>query len=339
MNEIENDVTDDYIQSVSVDEGGGSIYLGEFENTYENDGIYTLRLSVYDKAGNKETQSITFTLNRFGSVYAYNEILTRLQDAYVQSIEEDIVITEYNPDKLIADSLQIEITRDGTLLNEAAYSVSSVANEYAASGKSGWYQYEYTIYASNFSEDGIYKISVSSKDAAGNLPESDSYDDGEILFRVDSTAAEITNITGLEEAIVNAVSVDIGFEVFDSIGLSAVNVYLDNKLVERFEGEEIEGKTSFSGDFTIKAADYEQSIRFVVTDMAGNITDTDERDDDGHYIFTPGFSFNRKLIITTSFWIRWLANKTMFWGSIATAGVLIAVIVLLIGLRKKRKGT
>ncbi len=47
-----------------------------------------------------------------------------------------------------------------------------------------------------FASDGVYKIAVSSRDATGNSPENINYDDKTILFRVDSTAPEITSVTG-----------------------------------------------------------------------------------------------------------------------------------------------
>ena len=51
-------------------------------------------------------------------------------------------------------------------------------------------------------------MTVQSEDTAGNMPETDNYEDCDITFMVDTTPAEIVSIAGLERAIINAESQD-----------------------------------------------------------------------------------------------------------------------------------
>ncbi|MCD8366132.1 MAG: hypothetical protein LUC83_10080 [Clostridiales bacterium] len=331
------DVTDEFITEITTDSYGGSAEFDTFEKIQGNDGIYALTVTIRDMAGNEETESVVFTVNRFGSVYVFNLALVNLQDAYVQSVDEELVITEYNPDKLVEGSLKIEVAKDGTPASEVAYEVNQAVNEYAEVGDSGWYQYEYTIDASNFREDGIYRISVSSEDEAGNFPETSNYDECEVLFCVDTIAAEITAVSGLEESIVNAESVDVNFEVFDAIGLKSITVYLDGRECLTCTGEQIEMATAYSDTFVIDAAGFAQNVRFVVVDLAGNILDTDEKDADGNYIFSPQFDFNRSITISTNFFVRWFANESLFWGSIVAVTAVVVLVILLILFKRGKK--
>ena len=72
-----------------------------FETKQDLDGIYTLTMTSKDKAGNEDSMEIIFTVNRFGSVYVYEKFLQDLianGGSYVYSVDEDLIITEYNAD-------------------------------------------------------------------------------------------------------------------------------------------------------------------------------------------------------------------------------------------------
>ncbi|HHX37558.1 MAG TPA: hypothetical protein GX717_06215, partial [Clostridiaceae bacterium] len=229
-NEIDVDVTSEYVATARSNDGGTHT-LDAFIHKPEIDGIYTLTATITDKAGNAATEEIVFTVNRFGSVYVYGDYLNRLLDTYQQEIEQDLVITEYNPDRLVKDSVKVQISRDGTPLPDVNYMVAPTINNRTPRGTSGWYQYEYRISPMNFSEDGIYKLAITSADTAGNQPESTAAVGSEILFRVDTTPAEITDIRGLEEPIINAGEQVVEFDVFDAIGLQSISVFVSDTMV------------------------------------------------------------------------------------------------------------
>ena len=336
--EINQDVTEQFIQGMTITGSGGYGTFDTFAEIPENDGIYTLYAKMVDLAGNKLEETVTFIVNRFGSLYVYSDYLISLIQnggAYVQEVEEDLVITEYNADRLVAGSLQIEITRDGRPLEEVVYTPSVVYESESGNDEfvapNGWSQYRYEIAKENFAADGVYKMEVSSKDASGNNPENTNYEDKGILFRVDSTAPELTSVVGLEETIVNANKLDVSYEIYDTIGLKSMKVYVDGKLY----GEEItqfEDLSNYAGMFTLNESRAEQSVRLVIEDLAGNITDTDAAD------FTSVYAFQKKVIISTSALIRLLANRNMMIGIGATAAaVVIGFWFILFWKRKKKK--
>ena len=326
-------VTSKYVGSnMSITDRGGSGSFHTFDKTAGNDGIYTLTAKVMDKAGHSSTSSCMFTVNRFGSVYSYNDALSRLiagGGAYVKSVGDDLIITEYNATKLLQNSLNIDITRDGNPLSSPSYTVSPEINTTAAPGANGWYQYQYVIRKGNFKSDGVYKVVVSSKDAAGNTPENTNYKDKTILFRVDSTPPELTSVTGLDSGIINAQKVKVQYVAYDTIGLKSTDVYLDGKKINEvtdFKGN----RNNYKGGFELGENSNAQKVRIVLRDLAGNVTDTDSAS------FKSVYAFDKNVIVSTNAFVRWYADKPLFWGSIGGCAVVIAGAAALI-IRVKRK--
>lgn len=323
MGEKNVDVTKEFIKNLNISGQGASGSNDTFKKEQKNDGIYTLYLKVNDKAGNESEKTVTFTANRFGSVYEYSDYLVSLivnGGAYIKGIERDLVITEYNADRLVDDSLAIEVTRDGKPIEGIKYNVSPGISNQAEVGSSGWFQYQYTINKENFSKDGVYKVSIASKDATGNSPENTNYKDKSITFRVDSTAPELTSVVGLEKDIINAKEVTVKYTAFDAIGLKSINVYVEGKQQGDTITDFSADMNNYSGDFVITESNAKKEVRIVIEDMAGNITDTEAED------FTSAYEFRKVVTVSTNTFVRWYANKLLFWSSIVGSLVIASGI-------------
>lgn len=344
-NEINKDVTSDFIK-ISKNAKGGSFTANEetFKKLQENDGIYTLSVNISDKAGNKSSQTVKFTVNRFGSVYALNKYLVNdLNNSYVQSIDNNLVITEYNPDKLVKGTLDVVVTRDGSPVEfgDGQLTVNPVVNSTVQIGQSGWYQYNYTISKDLFTDDngkaidGIYKIYIASKDEVGNKSENINYKDADVIFRLDTTAPALKSVSGLEKSVVNATKLDVSYEIFDSIGIKSIDVYYVNEngidSVDHIRSKDskeenvagyIEDVTSYSGKFTIGECSKE-NVRFVITDLAGNVTDTGDSNNKAVNFDSSSLEFNSTITVSTNPFTRWYAHTVLFWCSIAAIAVAI----------------
>lgn len=340
------DVTAKFIQVAANEKGGSGSFT--IPNEVENDGIYVLRISMTDRAKHSAESQIQFTVNRYGSVYAYNDALADLiRDGgqHVSAVKEDLVITEYNASKILNDSLTLLITRDGKPITVDYESNPPVINDQVNIGESGWYQYVYTIKASNFKEDGVYKISLVSKyateDAAVNdsasIPENSMDESGKqildsMTFTVDSKAPEIRNIVNLDKPIVNAQTLDVKYTIVDVGGLQSIEVIVNGETVDTIT-DFGDNQFSYTGQFTMDEMFDAQTVQLKATDLAGNVTDTASDE------FSTGdlYTFHDKVTVSTNAFVRWYANKPLFWGSIAGVVVLAGGIWLIIAAKRKKK--
>ena len=323
-NEIAKDVTEEMLSGLEYDsiDNGFSAVLDLFREEQEVDGIYTLVVSVTDKAGNTAESSVTFSVNRLGSVYVYDEALVDLNGTSVQKQETDLIVREYNPSGVEEDSFRLYITVDGTPIADPKYTVE--VNAPSGEG-SGWYEYIYTISAKNFAADGVYEVVVSTKDLAGNIPENTAAESA-IRFSVDTTAPELPSIIGLEEPIYEADSIEVTLSALDNVALESIVVYLNGEEHQRWDAI---GSYASEQKFTVPAG-LEHLIRIVVTDAAGNVLDTA----DG--TFAPGYAYNEVVTVSTNAFLRFYANKPLFYGTVGGCVAVISALVFFV-LGKKRK--
>ena len=312
----------------------------------ENDGIYILDVTVMDMAGNSTQTTSTFTVNRHGSFYIFNEALADVVNAkYVQKADGSYQVTEYNASPLVGDSVKIEIYRDGQLVTTLTPAVGA-----GVIGASGLYEYTYDLPAEHFAQNGRYKVALSSLDEAKNESDNTKLDDALLEFTVDSVAPEITMIKGLEKGIVNAKELTFSAAVMDTYGIASVQILVDGKVVKEYMTQEAYDALKAGGqaldheyavltntlDVGVECKLLESSSRqhvvIAVTDMAGNVTQTDSKD------FAPSYDFHENVLVSTNFWARYIHNV---WALVVTGVVILALAggIWYVTAKKKKEHT
>jgi len=284
--------------------------------TYENfkkvqsvDDIYTLTAKLTDMAGNETEKAITFSANRFGSVYSLEQV-EGILGKYLQN-EQDVVFTETNVDSLDREGIILKLTKNGTpadLVEGTDYTVELTG------GNGQWSVYKYTVNKALFAEDGTYSISVYSKDAAGNVNENiDEAKEAEISFATDKTKPVIVPVdfeNGKQYAVD---SKTVTVEIKDNLALETVKIYLNGKEIEFTANGE-------NYTFTVPKSNSKQDVKFVATDAAGN----------EETIEIKGF------LVNANIFVRWYNNTPLFIGSIVGVVVLALGATAFIVFKKKK---
>ena len=302
--------------AVALDGGYTEIHNGQtftfrnFAEEKEIDDIYTLYATLTDKAGNSSEETITFSVNRFGSTYdlsGASDILNK----YLQE-EKDIVITEINVDELDANELKIKLTKNGIPSDLVAGTDYTVEE---SGGNGQWYAYTYTIKKELLANDGKYSLAIQSKDAAGNVNENiDETKAADIAFGIDKTKPVVVPID-LESGVQYAVDKKtVSIEIKDNLVLGAVKIYLNGKAVQY----KVEGETY---TFDISKANSKQDVKVFAVDAAGNEETVEIAE----------------FLVNANIFVRWYNNTPLFVGSVIGVGVLGVGAIGLIVFRKKKK--
>jgi len=293
---------------------GTEILLDDFSYLPKTDDLYTLEAVLFDLAGNSSQIRMDFSVNRFGSVYSLDEKTNRLvgeKGIYYSNREQDLVITETNVDTL--EFREITCSINGKLFTlKEGYDYLVEKNE----SEKSWKQYIYTIFGKNFTEEGVYLITVYSEDRANNR--SDTSTKGKKLeFAIDKSSPSIL-ISGVEHKEQYRESCrEITVDVQDNVQLSKVQVVLEGKttLYSAQEIEEADGKLVFTAD----AANHWQLLQVYAWDMAGNPVSTDEV----------------QFLITPNIFVQFYMKKTLFYHTMAGIVVLTVIIIKVSQKRKK----
>ncbi|WP_147534592.1 InlB B-repeat-containing protein [Bacillus marasmi] len=291
---------------------GGVFTFSNFEKKKENDDLYTLTAKLVDFAGNETTQTIQFSVNRFGSVYVFDDSLKSIDGKYVRQ-EMDVILTETNVDRLKHDSILVKMTKNGTptdLVEGKDYTVSSTG------GNGSWSQYKYVVKKELFAGDGRYTVALYSEDLAGNINENiDETKKAEISFGVDKTAPVIVPIDIESGAQYPVDTKSVTFSVKDNLVLDGAKVLLNNEEIDyKVDGENY--------TFAVPSSNSKQDVKVIAVDAAGNKF-TKSVDD---------------FLVSTNLFVRWYNNTPLFLGSIGGIGGIGAIIATAsVVLNKKRR--
>lgn len=303
-----------------TNQGNGETFTFQnFPKEQSYDDIYTINATLTDMAGNESNATVTFSVNRFGSVYVFDQTLKDIEGTYIQN-EIDVKLKEVNVDSLEHDKIKVVVDANGTprTLEEGIdYQVQE------SGGNGQWYQYDYTIDKSLFAGDGRYIVTLYSEDIAGNVNENiDESKEAEISFGVDKTAPVVIPIDVESNAQYPVDTKAANVTVNDNLVLDSVEIYIgDKKCDYTVDGENYQ--------FDIPNNTKKQDVTIMAVDAAGNKT---------NYVLNG-------ILVTTNTFIRWYNNKPLFVGSIAGAAVVTgggvgAAIALRSGrikIRRKRK--
>lgn len=300
-----------YAGSVEDITNGQKFIYADFENVQNVDDIYTLTATLTDMAGNETTKTIVFSVNRFGSVYTFESFLKSIEGKYTNT-EQEVIFTETNVDTLDRESIKLKLVKNGTpsdLKEGDDYTITM------SGGNGQWSQYKYVVNKALFADDGNYRLSVYSIDAAGNINENiDESKKAEISFGIDKTNPVIVPID-FESGKQYPVEVkNVKAEVKDNLVLESVKIYLNGEEVEY----KVDGETY---TFDIPEANEKQNVEFVAVDAAGNEYRLPVDD----------------FLVSTNIFVRWLNNTPLFVGSIIGLIVLAVSITAFILFSKKKK--
>ncbi len=256
-------------REIRLESQGEMLRFADFARTKSADDIYTVTATAEDLAGNCSTETVTFSINRFGSVYDLSSETKKELEQFYHKTGFPVTFQEINLDYV--GSVQILCRREGNLMRlkeNQDYVVSYSGAE------RGWKQYTYTIPAEFFQKEGSYEVMMISRDRAQNSGDSQSQRKT-VRFAVDRSAPEC-QITGLEaNQVYQAETMWICLEPRDNLCLKEMAVYQDGRRTSVYSQKEIQEQGGVI-KWQVTAKERWQRLEVRVADEAGNQTWTEE---------------------------------------------------------------
>ena len=189
-----------------------------------------------------------------GSVYDISSVQSYLGQ-YLQSVE-DLVIYEKNAQRILPETVQVLVSRNGEMIElekDTDYTFKLTGSS------SNLKTYKYTIDQGVFSEEGAYRVFLSSEDAAG-VSSSNEEKDTPVWFHIDHTEPLILSMDPTDDQQTDGVR---EVRVKDNTQLDNVEIYLGDQKVEY----ESDGEVC---RFQVPDDVLESDVKVVARDKAGN---------------------------------------------------------------------
>ena len=327
--------------SISTDANGNTVFTYIVSNL-ETDGYYTVSCLVRDYAGHEiqelgaqttagstETPEIHFSVNREGSVFWFETEHTNkyaqgtervLYDALNNAYANDVVtvrLHEVNVDEVDvldeAEAQTVLTLNDGSQSADITLTEGENYEKNTRVGAGGWYENVYTLSNDNFDHDGYYSVTIITYDRAGNSNVNQSQESGVLRFTLDRTAPIITTNVEQEGAIIDADTFPV------EINLTEAN---PQEITVRLNGTDVVPEDLGDNVYRVSVnSGSEQAVQVFAKDKAGN---------ESEYEITG-------LTISTNPFVRFYANKPLFWGSVAGTVVVAGLFIFLLVWKRRKK--
>ncbi len=307
-------------------------FTGEDGKERKYDNIYNLDVSTIDKSGHTtKAQRITFSVNRYGSVYICKPNRYYAEKPVIQVEEINV-----NPINFKSKETYINVISSSGKI-QTLKSKDLIIQKQEASNKN-WYSYLYAIPSKCFDIDDVYSIKISSKDTAKrvstNINDANKKD---IMFTVDTTNPyfEVTNY--IENENIKAESKELEIALMDDTsGVASYNISFDGQPIENVETKVYENKVNFKFDVkgatALKDAKGRQ-LEVKITDAAGRTNTMSENDKSTFNVRISSNVFVEALAIMQDFYQK----TTAFWCTVAGIVAVIGVVAWIIIAKTKKK--
>ena len=112
------------------------------------------------------------------------------------------------------------------------------------------------------------------------------------------------------------------------MGLKSIKVLVDGNVVDEITDFSAD-RNNYEGDFVVNESKDKQKVELVVTDLAGNVTDTDSEE----FKEACAYEFNDVVTISTNPMVRAMAwikdHAKVIAGTVAVVAAIVAGIIVL----------
>lgn len=307
-------------------------FTGEDGKERKYDNIYNLDVSTIDKSGHTtKAQRITFSVNRYGSVYICKPNRYYAEKPVIQVEEINV-----NPINFKSKETYVNVISSSGK-TQTLKSKNLIIQKQEASDKN-WYSYLYAIPSSCFDVDDVYSIKLSSKDNAKrvstNINDANKKD---IMFTVDTTNPyfEVTNYIENENIKADSKELEIAL-MDDTSGVASYSILFDGQPIEDFDTKIYENKVNFK--FNVKGATAlrdakGRQLEVRITDAAGRTNTMSENDKSTFNVRISSNVFVEALATMQDFYQKTAA----FWCTVAGIIAVIGIAIWIILAKKKKK--